>query len=555
MRSARQLPIRSFIVLIFCFSGGAYGEPDAAFSTVDTGDVDWLSPLVLEEREATIGEILIDNGNIFDLDNPEENSWLYRVANGAHIKTRPAVIRQQLLFETGDSYSRQLLEESERILRSNRYLQDAVIQPVEYADGRVDLRVATTDTWTLSPSVSFGRTGGQNTGAIGIKEQNLLGTGINIGASYRSDIDRDSTSFVFHDKQLGNSWVGLYAALSSNSDGHTRILDIDRPFNSLDAHGAGGFSLLDDDRIDTLYDLGEPVADFRHQIRTYEAYGGWSKGLLNGSTRRYIAGFAFDEHQFSPTTSDLADIALPVDRKYVYPFIGVEYLQDKFEKTSNHDQINRTEDRFLGTRLSAKLGFASTGFGSSEDAYLLSAEAQRGFGHSDGNSLLLESDMNLRLTNGDVENLLWTTSAKYYRRQSEKRLLYVNLSGTYGKNLDVDTQVMLGGDTGLRGYPLRYQTGDKRALLSVEQRYFTDWYPFRLFHVGGAVFFDAGRVWGDSAVGSGNNELLRDVGFGLRIGNSRSGVGRMTHIDLAFPLDGDQGISGVQFLLELKQGF
>jgi hemolysin activation/secretion protein len=547
--------IRCCMAVLVCLSGSAYGEPEATPANLEPADVDFLSPLTLEKRGATIGEILIDNDNIFDLSDPEENSWLYRLANRAHVKTRPTVIRQQLLFQTGDTYSHQVLEESERILRGNHYLQDAVIQPVEFDDGTVDLRVATTDTWTLSPSVSFGRTGGANTGAVGIKEQNLLGTGIKIGASYRSDVDRDSTSFVFHDSQLGNSWVGLFAAVASNSDGHTRRLDIDRPFHSLDARVAGGFSMLDDDRIDTLYDLGEPVADFRHQTRTYEAYRGWSKGLQDGGTRRFTAGVAFDDHQFSPAMGGAANLAVPSDRKYVYPFIGVEYVQDKFEKTTNHDQINRTEDRFLGTRLSAKLGFASSSFGSSEDAYLLSAQAQRGFGHSDGNSLLLESGLGLRWANSDVANLLWTTSAKYYRRQSEKRLLYVNLSGTYGSNLDVDTQVLLGGDNGLRGYPLRYQTGNKRALLSIEQRYFTDWYPFRLFHIGGAVFFDAGRTWGDSVAGAESSGLLRDVGFGLRIGNSRSGVGRMTHIDLAFPLDGDNSIRNVQFLLELKQGF
>ena len=49
--------------------------------------------------------------------------------------------------------------------------------------------------------------------------------------------------------------------------------------------------------------------------------------------------------------------------------------------------------------------------------------------------------------------------------------------------------------------------------------------------------------------------LLKDVGFGLRIGNSRSGLGNIIHIDVAFPLDGDSSISNVQFLVETKQQF
>ena len=56
---------------------------------------------------------------------------------------------------------------------------------------------------------------------------------------------------------------------------------------------------------------------------------------------------------------------------------------------------------------------------------------------------------------------------------------------------------MLGGDNGLRGYPLRYQAGDDNALMTLEQRFYSNWQPLKLFNVGAAVFFDAGRTWGD----------------------------------------------------------
>ena len=133
--------------------------------------------------------------------------------------------------------------------------------------------------------------------------------------------------------------------------------------------------------------------------------------------------------------------------------------------------------------------------------------------------------------------------------------MYVGLSAGLGTNLDLDQHYELGGDSGLRGYPLRYQGGDKRVLLTIEQRYFTDWYPWHLFRVGGAVFVDVGRAWGDTPVAQTNSELLRDVGFGLRIGNDRSGFGRMTHIDIAMPLDGDGQIDDVQFLISTKKSF
>ena len=49
--------------------------------------------------------------------------------------------------------------------------------------------------------------------------------------------------------------------------------------------------------------------------------------------------------------------------------------------------------------------------------------------------------------------------------------------------------------------------------------------------------------------------LLKDVGFGLRLGNSRSALGNVLHLDVAFPLDGDSSIDSVQFLVETQRSF
>lgn len=92
-------------------------------------------------------------------------------------------------------------------------------------------------------------------------------------------------------------------------------------------------------------------------------------------------------------------------------------------------------------------------------------------------------------------------------------------------------------------------------LLTVEQRYFTDWYPFRLARVGGAIFADVGRVWGQNPLGGEPLGWLTDVGIGLRLAPTRSSAGKVLHIDLAFPLDGDDTIDNVQILLEAKRSF
>jgi hypothetical protein len=56
-------------------------------------------------------------------------------------------------------------------------------------------------------------------------------------------------------------------------------------------------------------------------------------------------------------------------------------------------------------------------------------------------------------------------------------------------------------------------------------------------------------------VGNSDPGLLRDVGFGLRLGNTRTGLGNVVHVDLAFPLSNTVGIQKFQFLVQTFQSF
>ena len=141
-------------------------------------------------------------------------------------------------------------------------------------------------------------------------------------------------------------------------------------------------------------------------------------------------------------------------------------------------------------------------------------------------------------------------SARYYHRNLERHLFSASLRAYGGNRLDTENQVLLGGDNGLCGYPLRYQAGERSAILSVEQRFFTEWYPWRLFRVGYAAFVDAGRVWGPDPRAAPTLGTLYDLGVGLRLTSPRSSGRSVVHIDLAFPLNGDPTIDDVQLIVE-----
>ena len=513
------------------------------------------APAELERTGAVIGEVFIHNENIFDLEDPQENKPLYRLANKLHIRTQPNVIRQQLLFKSGDLYSQRLLDESARILRSARYLYDASVKPVAYMDGRVDIAVTTRDVWTLNPGLSFSRSGGESTIGVELEELNLFGTGTDLELSHVSGVDRDSNMIEYKDRNVLDSWARVRAAYADNSDGSFKALELERPFYSLDTRWTAGAFLQDDDHIQPLYDLGKVVEEFASHRKFAAATWGWSDGLRNGWVRRWRIGATYDESKFSELPGAVAPTLVPANRKLVYPWLAFELVQNDFDQFRNHDQIGRTEDFHLGVRFSAQLGYADQAFGADRGAVIFAARASHGSGGADRTALLFSSALEGRLESGELRNAILDAAARYYVRQSERRLFFTTLEASVGRALDLDTQILLGGDNGLRGYPLRYQGGEARALLTVEQRYFTNWYPFRLVRIGAAAFFDIGRTWGESPVSTPSLGLLKDVGIGLRLGNSRSGLGNIIHIDLAFPLDGDSSIDDVQILVETKERF
>ena len=104
-----------------------------------------------------------------------------------------------------------------------------------------------------------------------------------------------------------------------------------------------------------------------------------------------------------------------------------------------------------------------------------------------------------------------------FYRQSSAAAFYASVDGLWTRGLTGERQVLLGGNSGLRAYPQRYQAGDRRLRLRLEERWFSSAHPFELFRYGAAVFFDAGRAWFAQDPNSDTEGTLANVGAGLRL--------------------------------------
>jgi outer membrane protein assembly factor BamA len=512
-----------------------------------------LTDRELQERGARIGRIHILVDEVF-----EESLSLsapYRLVNTLHVATREQTVSQQLLFRQGDTFNRRVLDETARLLREQRYLSDASIETASYnTDNTVDVIVRVHDVWTLSPGLSFGRKGGENSSKVKFEDTNFLGLGKQISLSRSQDVDRTAWRLGYVDPHVLGSWWRLAAAHSSLSDGSDDEFSIGRPFYSLDSRWSAELSATDADTTTARYSLGKQVGQFDMQSQTLSLAGGISEGLHDGWTQRYLYGVRYDNRSFATNRADPAAL-LPEDRRYTYPYVGVQWIEDAYIRTRNLDQIGRVEDLHLGRSLLLTAGWASSALGSSRNALMLSGSGAAGVELTDKQYLIGSFGFDSRVEGGGVRNGKLDLGSRYYLRQSEHRVLFGALEATWTSHLDAETQLLLGGDNGLRGYPLRYQAGSSRAMLTLEQRFYTDWQPLKIANVGAAIFADAGRTWGHDAFAKAPAGWLTDVGLGLRLGSARSGLGNVLHIDLAFPLDRTSDIDGTQVSIETKRSF
>ncbi|MDF3011641.1 MAG: hypothetical protein K0S03_2437, partial [Burkholderiales bacterium] len=469
--------------------------------------------------------------------------------------TREMPIRRALLFKRGDWLSVRRIGETERLLLANRYLYSAEIRPVAYENGVVDLEVVTRDTWSLKPDISIGREGGVTSGSLGIEEENLLGTGISLSVTRVREVDRSGTQFHISDKHAVAAWTGVDYSYSDLETGEVHSFSLSQPFYALDVRAAAGFSVGHNKGIASVYRAGSVVGEYQQTADSLEAFGGWSTGLVNGWTNRFSAGFSHlvKDYELDPTRT--APEALPEDATLTGPFLRYELIQDDVRKLQNFDLIERPEFFSLGLQTSLQVGRAMEGLGSTRDAWLYSFSVSDGTHRARDHILLASASVTGRRDELAHRQQL-SAGARYYRRQARDALFFASLSGAVSKSPDISDVLQLGGDNGLRGYPLRYQTGDQRVLLTLEQRVYTDWYPFRLFRVGGAIFYDVGRAWGGKfGQGDANPGWLSDIGIGLRILSTRSAFGNVIHADLAFPVQTGPGIDSVQFVFKTRTSF
>ncbi|MCC5885364.1 MAG: BamA/TamA family outer membrane protein [Gammaproteobacteria bacterium] len=543
MPSLRRPFATSTLFMILLLALGARAEtgcvPLTEMPLDDHGVFDRLPATAAPELDGDlrIGRITTERLQIFDLDDPQEDNWLFRLANRFHILTREQTLLEQLQFASGEGYDATALNETERILRERVWLYDARVVPVQRCNDSVDVKVVTRDVWSLVGTGDLDRAGGDTSVAVGIQETNLFGRGERLGVLYTDGVDRSGPGFFFIDDYLAGGPLALVVRGNKHSDGGRLLLDVQRPFRSLDDRLSYGAELLFDQRDQPLFAAGERVARFEQRHIRLRSFVAASNGRQEGAVQRWTLGVEFEDLSFDRASGPLQPARIADDRRRSWPFVRYEYIEDDFDSSLRLDFLLRPQDIYQGLRYGVTLGYAPNALGADASRLMVRADLRNAHRPAPGWFVAWRTDLDATIRSGDTaENLVTRAGVEAHFRHHEQFGFFASLEGVYTRNLTEDRQLLLGGDTGLRGYPSRFQNGDRSVLLRLEERWFSSANPFRVLLVGAAVFVDAGRAWFPGDANDDTTGWLTNVGVGLRLGSNRGSGRNLFHIDVAVPL-------------------
>ena len=523
--------------------------------------------------QVVVSEIIVESNPIFEDD--DQAIWLHHLANKLHVKTKPHVTLSRLSFETGDTITLEDLEESERLLRRQRYFRAAEVnfetdcnhQP----NGKVSVK--TWDHWTLYPRISFSRSGGENKYSYGLKDDNLLGLGIRGNFKYFSDEDRTGYGMKLEAPITHFKHTNASISAFDNDDGYQYGLGIGKPFYTLNTKQSQ-FADIDHGKFDKhINQNGDDLNVFETKKKFFETGYGWSRGKQSRWINRWAIGITADEKSFNTAQdSDETTIAVPDDRRFIYPWLQFQTIEDDFETIPDVHFIHRKEDHHLGWHHRVRLGLEADNTEEQDDvAGHLETMSSKGF-LSDKHLLFASVSTNVDFGVADKDFYKASTGLEYFYNWKPNTKLFIKTELTVSENNYLDQPLTIGGDLDaddsqldfistaqpiVRGYPSQYQHGNKRWQMSVEARHYPGIELYRLIRVAWVGFLDAGRAWGDRGLLAENEQedTISSIGIGLRLASLRSSGNNIIHIDLARTLTSGEEVKTWEIRAQARHKF
>ena len=465
---------------------------------------------------------------VFDDDDPVPDLF-----NILHVQTRDYVIRRELLFQPGERYDADRVQETLRNLQLLPQFGVVVIVALHGAEpGQVRLVVIVRDVWSLRLNYELqGTPKSINYLFVNLSEDNLLGTRTRLGGIFTLQPDRYSVGALAVYPRVSGSKVDAFALGrvfvnldTGKAEGSQATVSVYRPLISL----ADKWAFLSgvgwdveqtrvySDRRLVLSKEGLPLAYHTSVVR-----GGGEITRSFGQRQKFDLPFGAELVRRDYAATRAADVSpetyaafvrheLPVSDTRLSPFFMLEHRTSRFLATRDVETLSLQESFSLGQQAALRVYPAMRGLGSSRD--LLGTVAwlgytwpwENGLVRGVGSSSIEQADAGRSQASAQAALRVVSPRLGFARLVADSALV-----STYRNYLN--RKLVLGGDSRPRGYVSAIFRGASGFAGTLELRTFA--VNILSARVGAVVFYDVG--------GTGNAvrdiTLHQSVGAGLRI--------------------------------------
>ena len=474
---------------------------------------------------------IIRNIEIFTLDpfgytvkdtNVVIQNTLYKAGNRLHIKSREIAIRNLLLIKKNDSFDSLFVKESERLIRSQKYVQDVSIYTVSTGTNSdsVDVRIRVLDLWSIIPDFSFS----PSQVSFGLDERNFLGLGHGFKNSFTWNHSNGNNVFNsnYYIPNIYNTYLNstFHYGMDENKN-YIKSINVNRPFYSSFAKWAGGMYFDQQQRIDTIHQNEPFYTAKNYTFNTQDYWGGFSHQIFKGNSEkerttnlifslRYLRmrfikkaeNIIDSSHFYSNEDFYLAGIAISarkyVQDKYIFNYGIIEDVPigKVYGLTGGYQVRNSTGRYYLGLRVSNGNYF--------DWGYL---------------SLNLEYGTFFRLAH--FEQSVFVAGVNYFTDLFEigkwKFRQFIKPRLTLGFNRLQTDNLTINNENGISGFKSKLLSGSKKIVVTFQTQSYAPW-NFIGFRFGPYLVCSLGML-GDNLKGFEKSKIYTLFGFGFLIKN------------------------------------
>ncbi|HUQ01484.1 MAG TPA: hypothetical protein VM261_03265 [Kofleriaceae bacterium] len=492
-----------------------------------------------------------------------EDERLFTWANFFHISSKEYVIEREILLRPGEVWDQETIDETQRKLRDPVFTTLAVLVPVlpgpDAPPGTVDVLAVSRDIFSLRMNSNYELQNGRFTFlTLSLSENNFLGRRKFVAMVFLMDQATFYLGPLFVDKNVLGRRHDLrvrggpiFKRSDYSLEGSESSFQLSRPLWSLDTEWS--WSVQADHRfaversfiggdLRTYNAPSTPEDDmlpYEYHQRRWSVGGGVTRAF--GDTIEHRVKGAYDLTSQRPEVlstfmgspearADFEDNILPRNERTAVLYGAYEIFTARYREYQDIDSFDLAEDTRLGPRAEVTLGAGLKVLGSDANFGRATFEAGMTQAWGGGGLATISGSFSTRLERGDFVDRVASVGGRVTSPNLGIGRVVGELRASGIFKDESNRFLVLGGDNGLRGYPVGTFAGDRRLVFQGEFRTRS----VKLFlgsRWGALAFYDVGGA--DEVID--DVQLYQDVGIGIRaLGPQLSP--EVFRFDLAFPL-------------------